>query len=256
MAERVSNQVLVVLAAAALLVLSGCASYTDTQTTTPPTTTVNETGELTFPDPPTSLDTTRAGEVATQYHLALLAQRLSGTGADDETSLPPRTAVHTTVINRSEGGYYAAVELPEENRSERVPRYNRAMYLLHEEASPRSSYPIRVETADTFHASSHEVPPVDLRIVNFDRSPLSVSVVLTRLGAATETAYVGTHELDAGTGVLLDETLAATGPYRVTVATGNTSVSRIVEYDGTAPDRPIGVYIDPDGGIGIYRGPA
>lgn len=254
MTSGVSRMGLLTVVAATLLVVSGCAAVVSPSTTPHPTT-VNGTDELTFPDPPDSLTRERAGQLVTQYHLALLAERLGGNGTTPEVTLPPRRAVNPTVINRSEGGYYAAIDLSAANGSLWAPRYDRAMYLVTVGTSPQSANPVQVMSVDPYVVAANTVPPVDLRLVNFAPSQEPVTVVVTRLGSPVETAYVGRYTLESNTGVLLEETLAASGSYRVTATTANRSTSRIIRYDGTTPERPIGVYLDPDGSIGIYRGP-
>jgi hypothetical protein len=235
---------------------AGCAAIdATTSTTTTAPGTDNGTDEIHFPDPPASLTPETARETATQYHMALLAQRLAGTGSDATGLLPPRAAVETRVVNRSGGGYYAVVSLPNGSLQDRVPHFSRAMYVLREGTNPRSAYPLPSRDVDTYIDPGQSLHPVDLRIANFRRGETTMSVVITRVGTTSETAYLDTLEVPARTGRVLADPIAAAGQYRVTVTTENRSASQLVTLAAGEPARPIGIYLDPDGHIEIRRGP-
>lgn len=243
----------VVLAVLALAVLAGCNTATEPTepTTTAPTTTNAST--LEFPEPPETLTRESAADTARQYHLTLLAQRLAGTGTDPSGSLPPRTAVNSTVIDRPKGGFYVALEVAEEGIPSQVPRFSRAMYLLREGTNPRSAFPLPAQSTATFYGTGHPVEPVDVRVANFGPVDTDVTVVVTHRSDPAATATLERVRVPSRSGLLLEDAIGTAGQYRVTVTTGDRSTSQVLSVTGENGTETIGIYVDPDGTLTIPR---
>lgn len=246
----------VVLAVLALTVLAGCNTATGPTDPTTETPTTTNSSTLQFPDPPESLTPEAAADTARQYHLTLLAQRLAGTGTEPSGSLPPRTAVNSTVIDRAEGGFYVALEVAEEGVTSQAPRFSRAMYLLREGTDPRSAFPLPPSETTTFYGDGNPVEPVDVRVANFGPVDAEVTVVVTQLSDPAATAALERVQVPSRTGLVLEDAIGTAGRYRVTVTSGDRSTSRTLDLTGENTTRTIGIYVDPDGTLNIPRNSA
>ena len=251
--QRTRRQLLVSGMAAALLVAAGCTglSGTEARTTETPTTTDLE---YTFPDPPESLDESAAEDAAAQYHLALLAQRTAANSAIESVDLPSVEAADTSAVESDEG-YVVSVETEYVVvANDTVERNESATYLVTADRIRRAAASGRL-SVDTYRVGELDQQPLSLRLVNFRGGDRELSVIVTHLDGSPATALLESATVPARSSVAIRDALAAAGEYRVTVSTGDRTASTTLTYSGDQPDRPIGVYLCPDGGLEIERGP-
>jgi hypothetical protein len=241
------------LVAVALLVLAGCTGYGGAG----PGTTTDEgphSLEYTIPEPPDSLDSAIAEEVAAEYQLALLAQRAAADPRIETVSLPEPDETNSTAVARQDGGVVVEVSISYIAYANETERRNESgMFFVTTDRIRRAAYPGPERAVEPYRGSGQVLSPLSVRLVNFGESGAELSVIVTHLEDSPDTALLRTPIVDSRSSLRFEDALAAPGTYRVTVSTENRTASTTVTYTGDRPDRPIAVYRSPDGDLLIHR---